>query len=230
MASIKHKLAIYDMDRTVTVRGTYTPFLLFMARRMAPWRLLLAPLVLFVMGAYAAKLISRKRLKEINMALLMGSHLSPERLAPHLEAYGDHVAAKNLHPGAKARIAEDQAAGYRVALCTASYSLYVKAIAARVGIAPEDVIGTELATDDAGRIIPHIIGDNCYDDAKIGRMLGWMGAIGAPRAETHVRTYSDHISDAPMLEFADEPFAANPSPKMRALAEKRGWPILDFSK
>ena len=35
--------AIYDMDRTVTRRATYTPFLLHCALRRAPWRLLLLP-------------------------------------------------------------------------------------------------------------------------------------------------------------------------------------------
>ena len=29
-------LVIYDLDRTITVAGTYTPFLLFAARRLAP--------------------------------------------------------------------------------------------------------------------------------------------------------------------------------------------------
>lgn len=230
MTQKMNKLAVYDMDRTVTVRGTYTPFLLFMAVRIAPWRLLLTPFVIFAMLAYAVKLVSRKRLKEINMALLMGSGLSPQKLAPHIEAYADHVMAKNLHPGARDRIAADQAEGYRVALCTASYSLYVTAIAARVGIAAEDVIGTELETDSAGRILARIAGENCYDDAKIARINGWMRAIGVTRAESHIRAYSDHISDAPMLEMADEPFAANPSAKLRTLAEARGWPILDFSK
>ena len=32
-----------------------------------------------------------------------------------------------------------------------------------------------------------------------------------------------------MLELADEPFATTPSPKLRAVAAARGWPILDFS-
>lgn len=230
MSAKMNKLAVYDMDRTVTVRGTYTPFLLFMARRTAPWRLLLAPLVIFAMAAYGLKIVSRKRLKEINMALLMGSGLSRQTLQPHIEAYADHVMAHNLHPGAQDRIASDQAEGYRVALCTASYSLYVTAIAARVGIASDDVIGTELQSDSDGRVLARIAGENCYDDVKIGRILGWMSAIGVRREESHLRTYSDHISDAPMLEMADEPFAANPSAKMRALAEARGWPILDFSK
>jgi predicted membrane channel-forming protein YqfA (hemolysin III family) len=66
MIRTDHKLAIYDMDRTITIRGTYTPFLLHVAARMAPWRLMLAPLVLIAMLAYVLRFIPRKRLKEIN--------------------------------------------------------------------------------------------------------------------------------------------------------------------
>ena len=49
-----------------------------------------------------------------------------------------------------------------------------------------------------------------------------MAHEGIDRAAVRVRFYSDHASDAPVMEWADEPFAANPSAKMRALAEKRG--------
>ena len=222
------KLAIYDMDRTVTIRGTYTPFLLFVAARMAPWRLLLAPFVLLAMAGYAAKLVSRKRLKEINLALLLGTRLSPQRLAPHIEAYADRVVARNLYAKARARIVDDQAAGYRVALCTASYELYVHAIAARIGIAAEDVIGTRLVSAVDGTILAQIDGENCYDREKLPRIAQWMASIGVKREEAHLRCYSDHVSDAPMLDLADEAFATTPSPKLRALAEQRGWPVLDF--
>lgn len=222
------KLAIYDMDRTVTIRGTYTPFLLFVAARMAPWRLLLAPFALLAMAGYAAKLVSRKRLKEINLALLLGTRLSPQRLAPHIEAYADRVVAHNLYAKARARIADDQAAGYRVALCTASYELYVHAIAARIGIAAEDVIGTKLVSAADGTILAQIDGENCYDREKLPRIAQWMAKIGVRREDTHLRCYSDHVSDAPMLDLADEAFATTPSPKLRALAGQRGWPVLDF--
>ena len=52
-------LAIYDMDRTVTRRATYTPFLLHCAMRRAPWRLMFLPLVALSMLAYATRLIDR---------------------------------------------------------------------------------------------------------------------------------------------------------------------------
>lgn len=228
MAETGLRLAVYDMDRTVTVRGTYTPFLLFVARRTRPWRLALTPLALLAMAAYAAKLISRKRLKEINLALLLGPRLSATDLAPHIEAYADHVIATNVFAKAAARIAADQEAGYRVALCTASYELYVRAIAARLGIAPEDVIGTRLIRRD-DTIFAQIDGDNCYDVAKLPRVAAWMHSIGVRREDVHLRCYSDHVSDVPMLELADAPFATTPSPKLRAVAQQRGWPILDFS-
>ena len=52
-------LAIYDMDRTVTRRATYTPFLLHCALRRAPWRLLLLPFVVAVDAGLRAELIDR---------------------------------------------------------------------------------------------------------------------------------------------------------------------------
>ena len=33
------RIAIYDLDRTLTRRATFTPFLLFAARKVASWRL-----------------------------------------------------------------------------------------------------------------------------------------------------------------------------------------------
>ena len=55
------ELAIYDMDRTVTRTGTYTPFLLHAAKALNPLRLALVPLVPLTMGAYALRLMVRER-------------------------------------------------------------------------------------------------------------------------------------------------------------------------
>ena len=49
-----------------------------------------------------------------------------------------------------------------------------------------------------------------------------MTAALPPRDTLHVRFFSDHHSDAPMFEWADEGFAINPTPKLRALAAARG--------
>ena len=73
-------LAVYDMDRTVTRRPTYTPFLLHCATRRAPWRLLFLPVVALSMLAYVVRLIDRAKLKEINHHLLLGRTIHPREL------------------------------------------------------------------------------------------------------------------------------------------------------
>jgi HAD superfamily hydrolase (TIGR01490 family) len=220
------KLAIYDMDRTITRTGTYTPFLMHAALARAPWRLLFLPLVLATMIAYAAKLITRARLKEINQRLLLGAHISPAHLAPLTASFAERTWALNTLPGAIRRLAEDRAAGYRLVLATASYRLYVEAIAERVGM--DDVIATNSIIGIDARITAKIDGENCYGPAKLRMIQAWMAAQGIAREDAHIRFYSDHASDAPVMAWADEAFATTPSRKMREMAEKRGWPILDF--
>lgn len=225
--AVKTKLAIYDMDRTITIRGTYTPFLIHVAWRMAPWRLVLTPFILVAMTAYVLRFIPRARLKEINQHLMMGDQVPRKRLTPHIESYADRVMARNMRAGAVEQIARDRADGCRLVLATASYRLYVGAIARRLGF--DDVIATDHLGQDLDYVRAKIAGENCYDVAKLGMIRAWMTRHGIDRAAAHIRAYSDHVSDAPMLEFADEAFAANPHKPLAALAEQRGWHRVDWN-
>lgn len=222
----KQELAIYDMDRTITRTGTYTPFLIHAALARAPWRLLLLPVALLAMLGYALKLFTRARLKEINQHLLLGHEIARAELAPVTASFADRVMRLNTLPGALKQIAADRAAGRRLVLATASYRLYVEAIAAKLGF--DDVIATNSILGIDARVTAKIDGENCYGPAKLRMIEAWFKAEGIDRSQAHVRFYSDHASDAPVMEWADEAFATNPSSKMRALATRRGWPILDW--
>ena len=111
-------LAIYDMDRTVTRRATYTPFLLHCAARRAPWRLLALPLVIGSMLLYVAKLIDRGKLKEINHRLLLGRETHPDVLGPLVDSFATATLRNNIRPGARDAIARDKAEGRRVVMAT----------------------------------------------------------------------------------------------------------------
>ena len=219
-------LAIYDMDRTVTKRPTYTPFLLHCAMRRAPWRLLLLPFVLLSMLAYVARLIDRGRLKEINHRLLLGRSIHPRDLKPLVDSFADAQLATNIRPGARKAIARDKAGGRRVVLATASYRLYADTIAERLGF--DDVIGTGSVIGLDDRVRAKIAGENCYGPAKIRMIADWVEQSGLKGVHGHVRFYSDHASDAPAFEWADEPVAVNPHGKLRRLAEDRGWRVEDW--
>ena len=219
-------LAIYDMDRTVTRRATYTPFLLHCALRRAPWRLLFLPLVLLSMLAYVAKLIDRGLLKEINHRLLLGHWIHPRELEPLVHSFADRQVATNIRPGAREAIARDKAAGRRVVMATASYRLYASAIAERLGF--DDVIGTGSVIGLDERVRAKIDGENCYGPAKMRMIADWVENSGLKGAHGHVRFYSDHASDAPVFEWSDEPVAVNPHARLMRLATERGWRVEDW--
>lgn len=220
------QLAIYDMDRTITRVATYVPFLLYAARRRAPWRLILLPLTGLTVLAYALKLIDRGRLKEFNQAILLGRHLAPAELATVASGFAEATLANNVHPGALDTIAADKAAGRRLVLATASYRLYVAAIAERLGF--DDVVATNSLAGLDGRLRARIDGENCYGPAKLRMIEAWMAAQGIARSDAHVRFYSDHASDACVMEWADAPFAVNAHARLKAIARARGWPTIDW--
>ena len=134
---------------------------------------------------------------------------------------------RGLHPAALEQIAADRAAGYRLLLATASFHLYVDAIARRLAI--DDVLATQLdEPDGADHIHARLAGDNCYGEAKFARISDWLAANEITREAAHVRAYSDHVSDHPMLHFADEAVATTPSRGLKLLAPKMGWQVVDW--
>lgn len=220
------ELAIYDMDRTVTRTGTYTPFLLHAARALDPKRLAFAAFVPFTMAAYGLRLIDRRRLKELNQWLLIGGSVPRAKLRPAVESFADLIVRTNVHPGALRQIAEDRAAGRRLVLATASYRFYVEPIAARLGF--DDVIATGSITGLDDIIHARIDGENNYGPAKLRLIQAWMQDHGLDRERLKIRFYSDHVSDEPVLAWADKAIAVNPSNGLRKLAAKRGWEIVDW--
>ena len=222
-----NRIAIYDMDKTITVRATYAAFLVHMALERAAWRLVLLPAVGIVMIGYVLRLVTRARAKELNQAMLIGRRVHRASIMPAVERYADKVVARNIRAGALRQIAADKAAGYKLVLASASYRLYVDPIARRLGF--DAVIATDHFTQDIDYVRARIAGDNCYDIAKLRMIEAWMAERDLDRNKTHIRAYSDHVSDAPLLAFADEGFAANPHEPLEVMAKERGWPILRWS-
>ncbi len=220
------RLAIYDMDKTITQRATWTPFLIHAAKARAPWRLALLPLAGLASLAYLAKAIDRARLKEITHRLMIGRAIPPADLTAVAETFADDMAATNMFADARARVDADRAGGWEPVLATASHGYYAGAIAARLDIGT--VIATAARRDPQGNVLAGLEGENCYGPAKLRLIEAWMAREGLAREDIRVRFYSDHVSDAPVLEWADEPFAVNAHGPLRKLAAVKGWTVLDW--
>ncbi len=220
------ELAIYDMDRTITRTGTFTPFMIHAALRLAPWRLIFVPFAALVMLAYVARLIERKKVKEFNQTMLIGRHIRLSHLRPVAESFAERTVKLNVHKGALDQIAADRAAGCRLVLATASSRLWVEPIAAKLGF--DDVIATNSIKGLDDIVSARIDGENCYGPAKLRMIEAWMATEGLERGQCRIRFYSDHASDAPVLEWSDLPFAVNAHQRLRTIANRRQWPILDW--
>ncbi len=220
------ELAIYDMDRTITRTGTFTPFMIHAAMRLAPWRLIFVPLAAMVMLAYVCKLIERKRVKELNQAMLIGRRIHADKLMPVAESFAEKMVRHNVYAGALASLAENRAAGRRLVLATASSRIWVEPIAQMLGM--DDIVATGAIRGLDDYVSHKVDGENCYGPAKLRMIEAWMGLEQLDRSQCRIRFYSDHVSDVPVLEWADEAIAANPHAGLRDVAKRRGWTIVDW--
>jgi phosphoserine phosphatase len=83
---------------------------------------------------------------------------------------------------------------------------------------------------EGGVLRARIAGENCYGAAKLRMIEAWLAAQGIARADAVVRFYSDHVSDAPSLQWADVGIATNPHRRLRTLAHARGWAVEDWER
>ena len=166
------------------------------------------------------------RLKEICQALLIGRQIHASELKPLAESFAEQTVASNIRPGARKAIDRDRSQGRRLVLATASYRLYASEIASRLGF--DDVIATGSVIGLDERVHARILDENCYGPAKKRMIDQWVDASGLLGKHGHVRFYSDHASDAPVFEWADEPVAVNPHAELRRLAMEKGWAVEDW--
>ena len=73
-------LSIFDMDKTITRAATFGPFLIYAVPRYAPLRVVFTPLVLLTSLGFMLRLVSRARLKEINLSLMLGGDIDAAKL------------------------------------------------------------------------------------------------------------------------------------------------------
>ena len=181
------ELAIYDMDRTITRTGTFTPFMIHAALRLAPWRLIFVPFAAMVMLAYVCKLIERKRVKELNQAMLIGRRIHADRLTPIAESFAEKMVRHNVYRGALDSLEENRAAGRRLVLATASSRIWVEPIARRLGM--DDIIATGAIRGIDDYVSHKVDGENCYGPAKLRMIQAWMGLEKLERAQCRIRFY-----------------------------------------
>lgn len=219
------RVAIYDLDRTVLRKPTFTLFLLWAAWHEAPWRLLLLPALAALMIGYALRLYGRDRFKPAAIRLMLGASISPARAENLAARFAAWRVPRDVPPGAAACIARDRAEGYRLLMATAAPEFYAGAIADSLGF--DAIVASRHRRDNAGNWLPVLDGPNCYGTEKARRVAEWLSA-NAPGGGAHIRAYSDHVSDASTFALANESWLVGRGKKFVRLAAQHGWRSADF--
>jgi phosphoserine phosphatase len=215
-------LSIYDMDKTVIRRASWTYWLFHYARTEAPARLLLTPLLALPLMGYALGTQDRKRLKQATQRILMGRRAPRAKVERAARSFAAGFAARQELAGALAAIAADRAEGRELWLATASCRYFVEALARRWGF--DHVVAPENHWV-ADRLTPAIRGENCYEMGKLRMILADL-----PARPDAVKFTSDHFSDLPLFDWADVRVAANPHRPLRQVARARGWTVVDWAE
>lgn len=140
------------------------------------------------------------------------------------------VVQNAIKPQALELVRQHQGSGDLVAIVTATNEFVTRPIAQAFGV--DALIAVELERDDqnggSGWFTGAIRGIPSFRDGKVTRVEQWLKSRGLGWDDVNTTFYSDSMNDLPLLEKATVPVATNPDARLRALAQQRGWRILDL--
>lgn len=131
-----------------------------------------------------------------------------------------------LQPGARRALDQHRSEGEPLVLLTNTSSFLAEAATAEFGL--DAWLANIFPVDDRGRLTGTMEQPLCYGDGKVTRASAWAHGNGIDLGASTF--YTDSLSDVPMLECVGHPRVVNPDPRLRRLARRRGWPILDWSQ
>ena len=142
------------------------------------------------------------------------------------QAFMRDVINPAIRPEATALVQRHWAQGDRLLIVTATNEFVTAPIAEAFGI--DTLIAVQLERDPNGELTGQIAGTPSFGPGKVVRLQQWLEQQGLTWAGIRSTFYSDSINDLPLLEKVNHPVATNPDARLRAVAQQRGWPILEL--
>jgi len=217
--------AFFDLDKTVIAKASMVAFggPLYRAGLLNRWLLLRAlygQLVYLYLGADEERM-ARMRTKVLALTAGWDQAHVRDVVAETLEEVIDPI----VFDEAVTLIAEHQAAGRRVFIISASPEEIVLPLARHLGV--DEAIATRAGIDARGRYTGEVE-FYAYGPQKAERMREIAEQRGIDLDASY--SYSDSITDVPMLEVVGHPVAVNPDRDLAKVAADRGWEVRWFTR
>ncbi|MGI8695469.1 MAG: HAD family hydrolase, partial [Mycobacteriales bacterium] len=214
----------FDLDNTMMVGAS----MFYFARGLASRRFLTArDIVVFSWRQIRFRASGRESPEHMMQAREAALRFAAGRRVAELalvsEEIYDELMAGRIWNGTRELAQAHLDAGERVWLVTAAPIELARVVAARLGLT--GALGTVAESTD-GRYTGRLVGVPLHGPSKAAAVRRLAAAEGLDLARC--TAYTDSFNDLPMLQLVGTPVAVNPDPRLRAEAERAGWPIHDF--
>ena len=218
-------LAIFDLDYTLTQRGTWWRFV--WSWWVWPRPYLWLP---FLIAAGAAQLrykmgkLPRENVKLAMMRWAMKG-ASKEKVERIGRAFAQREVERGLRAGALEAIEKHKERGDKLIIISAAVDVIAKPMGDLLGF--DHVLSTEMSFDRRNKLQLKFKTPNCYSCEKANRFKEML--VDNPSLKqyyTHVTFYSDSYSDLAMFKLANVCVCVHPDKKLSHYAAQRGWHIL----
>jgi HAD superfamily hydrolase (TIGR01490 family) len=215
--------AFYDMDGTLVRTNLVHAFAYNARNQQGLLRSLKKTLATFasVPLFMAADFYNRRLFNDIFFVRYRGE--SEDRLRYLADELFESTIKPSIYPGAYTLIAKSKELGLRQVLVTGALDITVQPLARHLKI--DDYVTNRLEFVDGyatGRLLPPVM--------AAATKASWI-RIYAEKESLNLSdcySYSDSMSDLPMLSVVGHPTAVNPDLRLRNTAMQHDWPILDL--
>ncbi len=197
------KLAIFDVDFTLTKRETLIEFYRFMIKK-DPKHMLHLPKIFAYSVLYVLKFIPLKRAKEVFISFTDG--IKEEDMRNHVKDFYEKRLSKILYKDAIDMIRKLKSEGYKIYLISASAEFYLNEL---YNIKEVDkVIGTRFICEK-GLHKGSMQGENCKGEEKVKRLLEELKNENIEVDFKASYMFSDSLSDLPLFNLVGKPYLIN---------------------
>ena len=139
------------------------------------------------------------------------------------EVFRSHI-ARQIYPETRAMVKAHMQKGHTVAIISSATPYQVEPAARDLDI--ENVLCTYLQVEN-GEFTGAVVRPICFGPGKVLAAESLSQKYGADLDKSFF--YSDSTDDIELLERVGNPRPLNPSNKLRAISERRGWPVRRFA-
>ncbi|NFO57155.1 HAD-IB family hydrolase [Clostridium botulinum] len=197
------KIAIFDIDYTITKKETLMEFFKYYIKKdIRAIRFL--PRAIYCGGMYLLKFYDEKMVKEKFLKFIDG--ISEEELDKIVESFYTEKLSNLLYSDAMDMMKKLKVEGYDIYLISASPEFYINKFYSVKEV--DRVIGTKFKFND-GKFLRQMDGINCKGEEKVRRLKEVLKEekIEVDFKESYM--FSDSLSDKPLLDLVGKPYLIN---------------------